>query len=161
NLKTTPAALFVLERFFLMPLVVVVPLVGFGVLMVSSLIRRYASSIPVPPLWPVAGVCFVASGASVVANYQDIDQSRNFIVRRFCEDIFRTAEPGTIFLTAGDAIVFPMTYLQTVEGLGSQITLINLSLFSQPWYVDQLRQRYPDVVIPFNYYDGRANNLKL
>jgi hypothetical protein len=161
NLKTTPAALFVLERFFLMPLVVVVPLVGFGVLMVSTLIRRYASSLPVPALWPVAGVCFVASGASVVANYQDIDQSRNFIVRRFCEDIFRTAEPGTIFLTAGDAIVFPMTYLQTVEGLGSQITLINLSLFSQPWYVDQLRQRYPDVVIPFNYYDGRANNLKL
>jgi len=161
NLKTTPAALFVLERFFLMPLVVVVPLVGFGVLMVSSLIRRYASSLPVPPLWPVAGVCLVASGASVIANYQDIDQSRNFIVRRFCEDIFRTAEPGTIFLTAGDAIVFPMTYLQTVEGLGSQITLINLSLFSQPWYVDQLRQRYPDVVFPFNSYDGRANNLKL
>jgi hypothetical protein len=161
NLKTTPAALFVLERFFLMPLVVVVPLVGFGVLMVSSLIKRYVSSLPVPPLWATAGVCFAASGASVVANYQDIDQSRNFIVRRFCEDIFRTAEPGTIFLTAGDAIVFPMTYLQTVEGLGSQVTLINLSLFWQPWYVDQLRQRYPDLVIPFNYYDGRANNLKL
>jgi hypothetical protein len=161
NLKTAPAALFVLERFFLMPQIVVIPLVGFGVLMASSLIKRYVSSLPVSPLWAITGACLVASAASVVANYQHIDQSRNFVVRRFCEDIFTTAKPGTIFLTAGDAIVFPLNYLQIVEGLGSQVTLINLSLFSQPWYVDQLRQRYADLVIPFNYYDARTNNLKL
>ena len=54
-----------------------------------------------------------------------------------------------------------MNYFQTVEGLGSQVTVINLSLFAQPWYVRQLRQRYPDLVIPFDYYDGQTNNLKL
>src|SRR5438270_1920990 len=34
-------------------------------------------------------------------------------------------------------------------------------MFSQHWYVRQLRERYPGLVIPFDYYDGRSNNLQL
>jgi Protein of unknown function (DUF2723) len=161
NLKTTPFALFVLQRFFLLPQVVAAPLIAFGLLMVADLIGRYVAAVQISPLRLIAGACLVAISVTVLRNYQRVDQSGNFIARRFAEDIFTSAEPGSILLATGDAIVFPVTYLQTVEGLGREVTLISLPMFSQPWYVHQLRERYSDLVIPFEYYDARSNNLEL
>ena len=161
NLATAPFGLFVLRRFFLLPQVVAAPFIAFGVLMISELIGRHATASRAFLLRLVVGVCLLAVSVSVLINYHRLDQSRNFIARHFAEDLFMSAEPGSILVATGDVIAFPITYFQTVEKLGRQITLIWLPMFSQPWYVRQLRERYPDLVIPFDYYDGQSNNLKL
>ena len=161
NLATAPFGLFVLQRFFLLPQVVAAPLIAFGVLMISELIGRYVSASRASLLRLVVGGCLGAISVSVLMNYHRLDQRRNFIARHFVEDIFMSAKPGCILVATGDVIAFPIIYFQTVEKLGGQITLIWLPMFSQPWYVRQLRERYPDLVIPFDYYDGQSNNLKL
>src|SRR4030095_14863924 len=95
------------------------------------------------------------------ANYHRIDQSHNSIARRCGEDVFGTAKPGAILLGAGDGIVSPLIYLQTVEGIGQQITLIPFPLLRADGYVRQLRELHPDLIIPFDRYDAASNNLRM
>lgn len=161
NLATAPSALFVLQRFFLLAQVVVVPLIAFGVLMIAQLIARYAPALPVSPLRLITGACLIVVAAILLMGYRSADQSRNFIARRFGEDVFATIEPGSILLVTGDGIAFPLLYLQQVERMGEDTTLIVLPLLWADWYVRQLRERHPDLVIPFNRYDARSNNLKV
>src|SRR5207302_11187909 len=70
NLATAPFALFVLQRFFLLPQVIVAPLIAFGVLLIAEVI---ASSAPALPTWPlplVAGALLIVLVVSVVTNYR-------------------------------------------------------------------------------------------
>src|SRR2546423_242985 len=161
NLKTAPVGLFVLQRFFLLPQVVAAPLGAFGIVMTSGLLRRYVAMLQTLSLKLVAAACFVAIATSAFTNYSRLDQSRNFIARHFAEDIFMSAQSESILLTTSEVIAFPIIYFQTVEKLGRQITLIWLPLLLHPWYVRQLRERHSDLVIPFDAYDNRSNNLKV
>jgi hypothetical protein len=139
NLKTAPVGLFVLQRFFLLPQVVAAPLEAFGIVMISVLLGRYAAALQTISLKLVAAACLFVISTSAFTNYTRLDQSRNFIARHFAEDIFMSAEPGSILLTTSEVIAFPIIYLQTVEKLGRQITLIWLPNLLRPWYVRVIR----------------------
>jgi hypothetical protein len=104
--------------------------------------------------------CLIAIAGTVFANYRHVDQSRNFIARRFGEDAFTIAQPHSILLVSGDGFAFPLIYLQTVEHAKSDVTLVVLPTLLGEWYVRQLRTEHPDLVIPFNRYDRQTKNLK-
>ena len=157
NLATAPSALFVLQRFFLLPQVVVAPLIAFGVLLIAEVI---ASSAPARPLPLVAGALVIALVVSVVTNYRRVDQSRNRIARSFGEDVFTTVEPQSILLTTGDGVAIPLMYLSISERKRPDVALIVLPLLPADWYVRQLRQRYPDLAVPFDHYDGERHSLR-
>jgi hypothetical protein len=161
NLATAPSALFVLQRFFLLSHVVVAPLLAFGVLFLSETILLVVPALKAAALPIVAGILFMVAVGIVAANYHRIDQSTNSIARRFGEDVFATTNPGSVLLGTGDGVVIPLIYLQTVEGLGHGVTLIPFHLLAADWYVRQLRQRHPDLIIPFDRYDAESNNLKM
>ncbi len=160
NLATAPSALFVLQRFFLLSQVVLAPLLAFGVLLIAQVIARYLPTLTVWPLRLAAAGCLLAVAFLVLSNYRRLDQSRNFIARHFGEDVFATIEPGSILLITGDAVVFPLLYLQNVDGVGQGTTLIVLPFLSFDWYVRQLKERHPELIIPFDRYDGRTDNLR-
>jgi len=160
NLQTAPSALFVLQRFFLLSHVLLAPLIAFGVLWIAMIIARSVRSLPLSALQLTAAACFIAIGASVVINYRKLDQSRNFIARRFGEDVLDLARPSSILLVNGDGFAFPLLYLQKVEHARSDITLVVLPTLLGEWYAPQLRTEHPDLVIPFDRYDRDTNNLK-
>ena len=160
NLATAPSALFVLEKFFLLSHVVVAPLAALGVLLIAELISSYRATRPGAPVGLVAGILFVAIFASVFRNYREIDQSHNHIARTFAEDVLTTVAPETILFTSGDAVVLPLTYLHDVEKKRPDVTLIVLPLLPADWYLRQLRERYHDLSVPFDHYDGQLNGLK-
>jgi hypothetical protein len=160
NLATAPSGLFVLQRFFLLSHVVLAPLAAFGVLAIRQFVARSANSAQ-SWAWPVVtATCLVAVLISVTTNYRRIDQSRNFIARYFGEDVFNTARPGSTLLVSGDGLAFPLMYLQQVENVGKETTLVVLPLLLGEWYVRQLREQHPDLVVPFERYDLENNNLK-
>jgi len=161
DIATAPSALFVLQRFFLLSHVVVAPLLAFGVLFVAETIPLLVPAVRAASLPIVAGTLFVVAVGIVAANYRRIDQSTNSIARRFGEDVFATANPGSVLLGTGDGVMIPLIYLQTVEGLGQDVTLIPFHLLAADWYVRQLRDRHPDFIIPFDRYDAESNNLKM
>jgi Protein of unknown function (DUF2723) len=157
NLATAPSALFVLQRFFLLAQVVVAPLIAFGVLLIAEV---FASSAPARPLPLVAGAFLIVLVVSVVTNYRRVDQSRNRIARSYCEDVFATVEPQSILLTTGDGVAIPLMYLSIAERKRPDVALIVLPLLPADWYVRQLRQRYPDLAVPFDHYDSERHNLR-
>ncbi len=111
--------------------------------------------------WLITGIGLLALLAMVLINYRSMDQSRNHIARFFAEDVFATVAPGTMLLASGDAVIDPLLYLHTVEKLRPDVTLILVPLLPADWYLQQLRERYPDLVIPFDHYDVEHANLKM
>ncbi|HXY60158.1 MAG TPA: DUF2723 domain-containing protein [Chthoniobacterales bacterium] len=160
NLASAPSALFVLQRFFLLSQVVLAPLTAFGVLFVEKLIARVLPSLSMLALRLTAAACLVTIATSVVTNYRGLDLSRNFIARRFGEDVFGITSPNSILLATGDGFAFPLLYLQTVEHVGADTTLVILPMMLGDWYVRELQERHPDLVIPFERYDRSTNNVK-
>jgi len=161
NLARAPSGLYVLERFFMLSYMVLAPVTALGVVRIAELIASRLPALYITPLRLVAGAGLIAILWTVLVNYRGIDQSHNHIARTFGEDVFSTVEPGTILLATGDAVVLPLTYLRTVEGMRQDVTLILLPLLPGDWYLHQLREHYPDLNIPFNHYDGQLNNLKM
>ncbi len=161
NLATAPSALFVLQRFFLLSHVVLAPLLAFGVLFIVETIASSAGT-PRPIHTGVIGTCgLIAIGASILTNYSRIDQSHNLIARHFGEDVFESAEPASIFLATGDAVLGPLLYLQAVESMGEHCTVVALPFLPADWYLRQVRERHSDLVIPFDHYDAQTKNLKM
>jgi len=152
--------LFVLERFFLLSNVIVAPLVGFGLLLVSERLTAIAPKVRAHALLVVTVMALLIASGGVWANYTAIDQSRNHVARRLAEDILSTTKPGTLLLVGGDEIVLPLLYLQAVEGRQLGVKLVLTPLLPGEWYVKQLRRRYPDLVIPFDRHDSRSGTMK-
>lgn len=156
NLATAPHALFVLERFFILSHVVLAPLLAFGLLFIAKFIAS--------PIWRrilITGLGLGVVGTTVLLNYRRIDQSQNHVARSFGQDVFASVGPDSMLLARGDAVVLPLVYLRQVEGLRRDVRLILLPLLPADWYVRQVREQYPDLVIPFDRYDGQGANLRM
>ena len=160
NLSAAPSALFVLQRFFLLSHIALAPLIGFGVLALAQFVARSTSATALGALCIVAA-CLVAAAIMAATNYRRIDQSQNLIARRFAQDVFNTTPPGSVLLVNGDGLDFPLMYLQQVEHIGNETTLVVVPLLLGDWYVRQLREQHPELVVPFDRYDPQSNNMKI
>jgi hypothetical protein len=160
NLANTPQTIFVLERFFLLPMVIAAPLCALGIVAFGELINTYGSRLRAGRLPVVSGAVAIILVVSLLTNYRRIDQSHNHVARTYAEDVFATVEPGTILLVTGDDLSLPLLYLNVVEQVRPDVTLVLPLLLPGDWYVRQLRERHPDLAIPFQQYDGQRNNLK-
>ena len=87
----------------------------------------------------------VAAGCIVVlpfaANFTAA--SRRFgpdatVARDFAYNLLQSVEPYGVLFGFGDNDTFPVWYIQEVEGVRQDVTLINLSLANLPWYLHQL-----------------------
>ena len=141
----------VLQRFFLMPHVVVAPLAGFAIVGIADVAGRLQWSRRSVELGATA-VGALAALAFVPLYYQQVDQSGNHIARTFAEDLLSTIKPNSIFLGGGDPVVFTLWYLQTVEGARPDVTVVGLPLVPADWYVRELRRAHPDLVLKYDRY---------
>lgn len=133
----------VLERFFLMPMTVVAPLAGFAVVAVADLSRRIPRRLPAEL---AAGLVAVAAAlAFVPLSYAQVDESGDHAARTFAMDILDTLKPGTLFLAGGDAVIYPIWYLQTMEGARADVTVVAHTLVTAEWYVRELRREHPEL----------------
>jgi len=152
--------LYVLERFFLASQVVLAPSIALGILEVAEWISVRTPTRKRLITRLIAAASLIALLVSVGVNYRKIDQSHNHVARLYTEDAFATAPAKSTLLINGDEIVLPLCYMQAVEQLRPDLTLVIMPLLQTDWYLAQLRQRYSGLFVPFDRYDPSRNNLK-
>jgi hypothetical protein len=108
--------------------------IGLGVLMLANLIRK---------LLPQKGLSAIA--ASVIAfvsvpvlmgaqGWDDHDRSGRRLGIDFAINYLESCAPNAILFTNGDNDTYPLWYAQNVEGIRTDIRIINMSLLPTDWY---------------------------
>jgi hypothetical protein len=89
-------------------------------------------------------------GIMAQQNWNDHDRSGKYATRDFAADYTNSCEKQAILFTNGDNDTFPLWYSQEVEGVRTDVRIVNLELASGSWYIDQLyNKEYDSEPLPF------------
>ena len=73
-------------------------------------------------------------------NWARADRSDDYAARDWAYNVLMSVEPYGVLFTNGDNDTFPLWYLQEVEGIRRDVTVIVMSYLNTPWYAKQIRQ---------------------
>ncbi|MGH7483204.1 MAG: hypothetical protein ACRELV_13710, partial [Longimicrobiales bacterium] len=85
---------------------------------------------------PVLAVALIP----LVLNWTWASRRGDYSARDWAYNVLQSVEPYGVLFTNGDNDTFPLWYLQEVEGIRRDVTVIVTSYLNTPWYVKQLAQ---------------------
>ena len=101
----------------------------------KNLANKKAISIAVSVVTLLAVPTLMAS-----ENWDDHDRSNRYTTHLNAQAYLESCDPNAILFTIGDNDTFPLWYMQEVEGIRTDIKLVNTSLFATDWYIDQMKR---------------------
>jgi hypothetical protein len=117
--------------------------IGFGVLSIIDLLNRKWKGTAPAVLTTL--LCLVlVPGIMAKENWNDHDRSLRYTSRDFAANYLNSCERNGVLFTNGDNDTFPLWYAQEVEGVRTDVRVVNLSLLNTDWYADQLKHKYYD-----------------
>jgi hypothetical protein len=134
--------LFILERFFLLPLVIVAPLVGLGICWLAEIITSFRPSLSVYRVTAGAAVAIVVASLIVVGlNYSTLNVSNDHVAGNYSRDVLGGLKYRTI-LFVNDAADVTTLYMTTVARVRPDVTVLVASALADPWYAQVLRHNH-------------------
>jgi len=125
--------------------------IGMGVMMLFDLLKKYLPATVAIGL--AATVSFVSVPVLLASeNWDDHDRSGRYMARDFAYNYLNSCEANAILFTNGDNDTFPLWYAQEVEGIRTDVRVINQSYLGTDWYISQMKQMaYESEPIPFSF----------
>lgn len=117
--------------------------IGLGVLWIIELISKSHKSLVVSVASVILCTALVP-GVMASENWDDHDRSGRYTARDFAYNYLNSCEENAVLFTNGDNDTFPLWYIQEVEGIRTDIRVINLSYFTADWYINQMKNRVYD-----------------
>ena len=121
--------------------------IGIGVLAIYKFINEKIGSRESAYLATLIALAIPSIMAA--ENWNDHDRSGRFTALEVAKNYLNSCDKNAIIFTNGDNDTFPLWYAQEVEGIRTDIKVVNLSLFNTDWYIDQMkRASYDAAPIP-------------
>ena len=117
--------------------------VGFGVLALYEYLKNMGSRKTIATVITVISLLAVPT-LMAFQNWDDHDRSNRYTTRLNAQAYLESCDPNAIMFTIGDNDTFPLWYMQEVEGIRTDIKLVNTSLFQTDWYIDQMKRKTYD-----------------
>lgn len=122
--------------------------VGLGVTGIIELIKQRLDKSQTIA-YASLGVIFLAVPALMLQqNWTGHDRSDRYVARDYAYNLLNSVEENAILFTNGDNDTFPLWYIQEVEGVRTDVRVVNLSLLNTDWYIKQLRDRQTHESLP-------------
>ena len=138
--------------------------VGFGVLAIYNFIKTKVD-VKVAAIASALIGLFAAPYLMGSQGWDDHDRSGRYAARDFGVNYLESCAENAILFTQGDNDTYPLWYAQEVEGIRTDVRIVNLSLLAVDWYIDFLRKSIAEVnnAVPFSMdpsaYRGEKRDL--
>ncbi len=109
--------------------------IGLGALFLMDLLRAWLKKATP---YVVGVVCLTAPILMAVENWDDHTRSGRYIDTEFAYNLLNSCEKDAILFTGGDNDTFPLWYIQEVEGVRTDVRVVNLELLISDWYIEQM-----------------------
>ncbi len=125
--------------------------IGLGVMAIYKWLAKKKDSVVIAGAIGVVTLFAVPINMGA-QNWDDHDRSNRYTARDFAENYLQSCAPNSIIFTNGDNDTFPLWYAQEVEGVRTDVRVVNLSLFNTDWYIDQMKRKaYESDPIPNSF----------
>ena len=117
--------------------------IGLGVTALQNWLEQLSKKqdgVPAAALAVALGLVVpVLMGAQ---NWDDHDRSGRYTARDLAWNHLCGLDPQALLVTHGDNDTFPLWYAQEVEGVRTDVRIMNSSLLGTDWYIDQMKCRF-------------------
>jgi hypothetical protein len=114
--------------------------IGLGILGIIDMIGRRAQNIPTVICISSLSLILVP-GIMAKENWHDHDRSSRYTTRDIAADYLNSCAQNAILFTNGDNDTFPLWYAQEVEGIRTDVRVVNLMLLNMDWYIDAMKKK--------------------
>lgn len=111
--------------------------IGLGVLFLFDLMR---GSLKKATPYVVGALSLLPPILMGSQNWDDHTRKGRNIDIEFAYNLLNSCEEDAILFTGGDNDTFPLWYIQEVEGVRTDVRVVNLELLISDWYIDQMKQ---------------------
>ncbi|MCB0804868.1 MAG: DUF2723 domain-containing protein [Bacteroidales bacterium] len=136
--------------------------IGLGVMGIWDMLKKRINPQMAAIVTSVAALLLVPV-IMAKEGWDDHDRSGKYAARDFAFNYLNSCEPNAILFTNGDNDTFPLWYAQEVEGIRTDVRVVNFMLASGHWYIHQMMHKaYESEPLPFtldhNQYQNGVNN---
>lgn len=115
--------------------------IGLSVPALFQVFRERASlSSPISAMLGI-GIAIIAPILMLTQNFDDHSRKDHSGARDYAANFLNSVDENAIIFTYGDNDTYPLWYAQEVEGIRTDVRVVNLSLIAVDWYIDQLRRK--------------------
>jgi hypothetical protein len=112
--------------------------IGLAVPALFSALKKIVKGVPGAVLVTSISLLLVP-GVLATQNWDDHNRSNRYMTRDYAINYLESCAPNAILFTYGDNDTFPLWYAQEVEGVRTDIKVVNISYLSMDWYINQHR----------------------
>ena len=129
--------------------------IGVGVVALGDAVAAIVRKIQPKSRGVVAAAVAVLLASSVpvvlaTENWDDHDRSGRYMARDIGRNFLNTAPKDAIVINFGDNDTFPLWYCQEVEGVRTDVRVMNSSYLGGEWYIDEMKLAANDAKgVPF------------